>query len=222
MNTYRDSSPSAILRALCFLSLSCAISLASTRAQDTKTLTFLVGGQSNAVGLAEYGEPGFIRTLHKQAPDLQINFIACAVGATLSDKWIPGKPLYENCINKAKGIHIDAVLWDQGESEAVCVYDPARARQWTENFIRTVVGFRKDLHNPKLPVLFARLGKEAAYGPNWQLIYDAQSRLVMRGTYMVSLDGIPIDPADPDHHHYEPANYNRLGERFAWAYLGVS
>lgn len=88
----------------------------------------------------------------------ELGLVPCAVGGTAMKEWARGEELYENMVKRAKesvkerenSSEIKAVLWFQGESDAINEEDAAAYKVNMETLIHNV---RQDLNLPSLPII---------------------------------------------------------------------
>ncbi|CAI9769973.1 unnamed protein product [Fraxinus pennsylvanica] len=85
-----------------------------------------------------------------------IGLVPCAVGGTAIKEWARGTPLYENMVKRAAAAvqggsgEIKAMLWYQGESDALTQHD---ADSYKENMETLIHNVRAALNLPSLPVI---------------------------------------------------------------------
>ncbi len=182
------------------------VPVVSSLSDTDSKMTVLVMGQSNAANLRTAGYGGF-QSIYPQA-----EFINCAVGGTGLDQWQPGGALYTACVAAVAQVHIDMIIWIQGENEAeggTCDCG-GPASQWSQDFTSIARHFQTDYNNA--PIYFGRLGDFADPSPWWGAVRTQQTQTTI-GT-MVSLDGIAPIPND---RHYTAVGYYEITKRFALA-----
>ncbi|MQM04923.1 hypothetical protein Taro_037727 [Colocasia esculenta] len=110
----------------------------------------------------------------------EVGLVPCAVGATKIEQWQKGTQLYEQMVRRARAAaswgRLSAVLWYQGESDAV---QQADAQAYTGRMERMVQDLRADLGLPGLPVIQVLLA--TGLGPYVDTVRAAQ-RAVNSGT----------------------------------------
>lgn len=84
-----------------------------------------------------------------------VGLVPCAVGGTAIKEWARGEELFENMVKRAresakKDGEIRALLWYQGESDALDQHDAEAYQRNMEALIRNV---REDLCLPWLPII---------------------------------------------------------------------
>ncbi len=148
--------------------------------------------------------------------------IACAHGGTRMEEWDPrrrgqgGASLYGSLLRTwaTTGQPIAGVLWYQGESDAT----PADAGKYYQRMVAFIRALRRDLRQPRLPILLAQLGRECNTPPPhdiWNSIQLDQLALARDLDYLdcVSTVDLPLD----DGIHLSSEGQVRLGRRFAAA-----
>ncbi|KAI4298501.1 hypothetical protein L6164_032052 [Bauhinia variegata] len=146
-----------------------------------------------------------------------LGLVPCAVGATAIKEWARGEDLYENMIKRAKesakGNHSDikALLWYQGESDALTKDDAEAYRVNMEKFIDNV---REDLQLPSLPIIQVALasGDERYI----ETVREAQKGINLPNVVCVDAKGFPLQE---DNMHLTTGAQVQLGHMLADAYL---
>jgi poly(3-hydroxybutyrate) depolymerase len=152
---------------------------------------------------------------------IAVGLIPCAVGGTSLEQWSPNdertqfrRSLYGNCIARAHlaGGRFRGLLWYQGEADAA---RPETARTYQERFVRLMEAFRRDLHQPALPVYFAQLSRHVAAmdAEGWTLVREVQRRTesaLPHSAVVATIDATLTDPI-----HLDRESLERLGQRFA-------
>jgi hypothetical protein len=174
----------------------------------------LVAGQSNSVQLASQATPELVGALQTQFPGASF-VIGCGVNGSIMQSWFRNSTNYINCMNaiQSSGKQIAAIVWWQGEAEVEAL-DSAQINQWPMRFTDLMTSFRKDLNNPSLPILYARLGDApAGLNPYWDMMKQAQGSVMLADATLINLDGIPHDAA-PNQLHYTLDGYRACAKRF--------
>lgn len=147
--------------------------------------------------------------------------VPCAKGGVSIGQWAPGggrDTLYGSCLARVReaGGHLAGLLWYQGESDAQKA--PDSARHWRAAFTALAARFRRDLHSPRLPIVFVQIADppelDAARYPSWRLIQDQQAHTSLACGRMVSAKGLA---RNPDALHLTTASQRILGTRMAEA-----
>jgi len=152
---------------------------------------------------------GFARKMREAKPETTIGLIVNARGGTAIELWANGKPLYDHTIErlrKAGQTKIDAVLWHQGESNS---NDP----QYIEKLVKLVETLRKDLGDPNLPFIAAKV-----YGNRPVNDHIAKLPEHVKGTAVVSAEELEVF----DGVHFDRDSQKILGQRYANAYIEIS
>lgn len=165
----------------------------------------------------------FARALRRQGHGA-VALVPCAKGGSSIGRWKPDgarTTLYGSCLARAKeaGGRIAGILWYQGESDA---QSATAAAHWRERFEQLVRGFRADLGEPNLPVVYVQIADRPARDhdraryPGWRTVQEqqatAQARL--RCSAMVSARGLELRE---DQLHLTTASQRILGPRLAAA-----
>lgn len=172
----------------------------------------------------------FATTLLQAEPELVVGLIPCAKGDTSIHQWqrsLGDDTLYGSCLKRIAAAStmgdLAAVLFFQGEADAL---DPQKfservlsAESYGEMFARYIEDLRADLRQPDLPVVFAQIGSHSAPQDfvNWDLVKAEQAALDLPCTRMITTDDLPLMDAV----HFTSASYQKIGERFAAAYLAL-
>ena len=156
--------------------------------------------------------------------NIEIGFVATAVGGTEIARWIPGGDLFENAIRQTKlalesvsGAELSAVLWHQGESDCNC---EERASKYFDRFIAMVAEFRSLLNQPSLPFIIGELGRFVVeHEPSifYTSIVESHAKAIplIQPAALVSTDGL-LDRGD--NLHFDSSSLHELGRRYYAAY----
>lgn len=185
-------------------------------------------GQKDAcsLDLAPGVGPGasFAQHLTELLPAVHVGLIPCARGRVTMDEWAPNtrpNTLYGSSLRRArlaedKG-RLSGVLFYQGESDA---YSRGAVEAWPRRFAALVASWRRDLGDPKLPVVFCQVGNLAANWRGdpafryWDLLKNKQAEVSLPGVRMVTTDDLPLKS---DGIHLTTAAQIFLGRRLARA-----
>lgn len=177
----------------------------------------LIIGQSNALRFGQSTGTQVFEDKSQSFSPGPVTFINAAVGGTFLSEWMPGTAYYQNALSLAAGKQVSVILWDQGEAEAEGG-DETLVSSWAMNFTSMMNSLRAALGNPKIPVLYCRLGGDVAGSlPLGNKMYNAQSSVYLPYSELVNLDGIVVD----DGLHYTDAGYQEIGQQYANAYRTV-
>ncbi len=161
----------------------------------------------------------FAAEMHRRTGVPQ-GLIACAHGGTSLNQWDPalkkegGRSLYGSMFNawQSTGQPIAGLLWYQGENET----NEADAAKYTERFIRFVRALRRDLKQPRLPVLTVQLGRvigNDGSARHWNHVQE-QQRIMPEKLDQLGVVAA-IDLSLSDNIHLSGAAHQRLGLRLA-------
>lgn len=178
--------------------------------------TVLIMGQSNAVRLAPAGYKGF-----NDVTNAQNVFYNCAENGTTLAQWGTNGSRMANCLAMTQGIHIDVILWYQGESDANPViggfaFDYAQKLTSLFAFFRTKWG-------AEVPIVFAQIAvvdiNKLPDFTNWQEVKDQQASIFYPHTIMIKTDDIIAgNPLSTDGIHFDDPGDYEVGARMARAY----
>lgn len=202
---------------------------------------FFVEGQSNALGLGQYSAsplpPGVIWRGLDMPRGIGVSFgqeylrltgrpaviiAQCSEGATSIHEWQPGGFLQSRCLGIYENIKRDypnavpaGVLFWQGERDATATADPDTA--WAFLFQSAMKGFRWNLNDLRLPVIYCQLSVDSLPGsyPSWSYIKSQQADVYLNFAEMVRTDDIN-DVADSV--HMGATGLSEVGRRMAAAY----
>lgn len=140
--------------------------------------------------------------------------------ATVTDNARVG-PLYEKLLSivrkakKAQKTRIRAVFWLQGETDAK--YQEA-ARQYKQNLTEFITSLRRDLGDPELPFILAKIDPPSECCPYRNTVRKAQIDVAneLDKVEIVSIDDLS---RQADRLHLDEMGQIRLGRRYAGAYL---
>jgi hypothetical protein len=155
----------------------------------------------------------------KKSLGYPIGLIQAALGGSPLSAWSPDESgeLYRNMMEIVAGTRgaIKGILWYQGCSDA----DPERAPTYLGRFAAMAAHMRRDLKDPRLPILTFQLNRytytsaEATSDDGWSAVREAQ-RMAARQIDNVFV--VPtIDAGLSDAIHISAAGNMALGERLA-------
>lgn len=171
--------------------------------------------------------PGlFFARAMRAAGGKPILLVPCAKGGSSIGRWQPGggrNTLYGSCLARARqaGGRIAGILWYQGESDTDTA---ARAERWSASFTALVDAWRKDLGQPRLPIVFVQLADiaarpdRAAKAPGWETLQAVQAKIALSCVAMVSAKGLKLND---DELHLATEAQRTLGGRLADAMRGL-
>jgi hypothetical protein len=160
-------------------------------------------------------------------PEITIGLIPCAKNSSAIAQWqrnLSDQSLYGSCLKRARAAspmgRISGILFFQGEADAV---DPIQypkpephPTEWAKLFSAFATDFRKDLHEPYLPIIFAQLGPTINSDgfPYWDLVKSQQRSIQSPMIGMIKTD----DLSTLDGLHFTADSYRIIGRRFAETY----
>ena len=185
-------------------------------------------GQVDAVSLdkaAGFGPSrAFADSLRARYPGLVIGLVPCAKGATIIEEWHTSPDdatLYGSCLKRARAAEpmgrIAGALFFQGESDTNDLETlhgfPLRPNTWATHFTRFVHDLRRDLRQPRLPLVFAQIGPHTAPDRyvNWEQVQAQQASVDLPAVRMITTDDLSLR----DRVHYDTPSYRVIGGRFA-------
>ena len=149
-------------------------------------------------------------------------------GTSLHTDWNPDRRggLYDGLLRRIRTayrsardltsrVKIAGVFWMQGEWDADTL---ANANAYADNLARFIGRLRADLRAPHLPVVIGRIRdvrRVSVWRPYSDVVRTQQERVAIDDpdTYLVSTDGLPIDPRSPV--HFDTRGTVGLGHLFA-------
>lgn len=161
-------------------------------------------GQSNALGLYNYGLEPFQRAFP------QADFVNCSVSGTPLSRWQKGADLYEACLAAVGMRHVTGIIFWQGEYEGsngpTSASDPFT---WASRFTQFIHDIRSDWANPS--IFYVRLGNMNA-GPWWHVMREQQDSITTSHVYEITIDTVGWDAANLP--HYSPEGYTAIAELY--------
>ncbi|KAK7390951.1 hypothetical protein VNO78_19178 [Psophocarpus tetragonolobus] len=148
--------------------------------------------------------------------DLHLGLVPCAVGGTAIKEWARGEELYEKMVKRAlesvneDNCEIKALLWFQGESDAINEEDAAAYKLNMETLIHHL---RLDLHLPSLPIIQVAL---ASGSDHIEKVREAQLAIDIPNVICVDAKGLQLKE---DNLHLTTQAQIQLGHMLAQAYL---
>lgn len=151
-----------------------------------------------------------------------VGLIMCAHGGTCMEQWSPdllekgGKSLYGAMMRRIHklGGKVRAVLWYQGESDAVAEY----SAYYKERLKKLIQSIRQDIGNKNLPFIYVQLSVYLADKekfPDWTKIQNDQLEIEKECTNTALIASIDLSVSDPI--HIDAVSHKRLGRRLALA-----
>ncbi len=162
----------------------------------------------------------FARTLLQSVPkNVSIAIIPTAMGGSALDNWLKddeyrGQHLWSNMKSKIKAAGKDGVfkgmLWHQGESDA----KTERIPTYNKRFLVFLDRVRKEVNNPKLPVVVGEIGKFQTHRPLWLQFNENLHKLANNNEL---IDIIKTDDLKDkgDQVHFNSEGQRTMGIRYA-------
>ncbi|AOS43846.1 Carbohydrate acetyl esterase/feruloyl esterase precursor [Lacunisphaera limnophila] len=151
-------------------------------------------------------------------PGQAIGLIPAAFGGSALDEWAPGSPHYVNALARAREARkhgqLAGILWHQGESDRA----PDKVATYAARFQSFIAQLRTDLDAPEVPVIVGEIGR---FCPNEGPVNAAIRELpgLVPQCALVSSEGLPGRPEEPEVLHFESPGFRELGRRYAAAWL---
>lgn len=151
-------------------------------------------------------------------PGAVIGLVPAAFGGSALDEWAPGAPHYVNAVARAREAlkrgTLAGILWHQGESDRA----PDKVATYADRFAAFITRLRADLGTPDVPVVVGEIGRFAPNeGPINAVIRSLPARVSRCA--VVSSEGLPGRPEEPEVVHFESPGFRELGRRYAKAWL---
>lgn len=146
----------------------------------------------------------------------QSRLVPCAVGGTKIDEWADNTALYLSMIKRAQFAKqkIDALLWYQGESDALLEED---ANMYLEKLVDLVNRIRRDLAEPNLPILMVAIWCSVDRCPYRDEIRTAIFKLPELSPNVHVIDAKHSELQDDNIHLTSQAQY-QLASQFAYTF----
>lgn len=164
----------------------------------------------------------------KQRTGIPQGLIPSAHGGSSMQQWdpalkrCPGRSLYGATIKRAQmnGGRVAGILWNQGSTDAIS----RQNKEYTRRMKRLIRAFRRDLADPKLPVVAVQMARHAP-GESfkkvpWNDIQEQQRQLPYTIDQLAVVPIIDLELEDPI--HLSGASHERLGRRLAQAMLALT
>lgn len=154
-------------------------------------------------------------------PGASIGLVPAAFGGSALDEWQPGSPHYVNAVARAKEAmkrgQLAGILWHQGESDRA----PALVATYADRFVKFIAQLRADLGAENVPVIVGEIGRFCPNeGPINAVIRSLPAQVPHCG--LVSSEGLPGRPEEPEVVHFESPGFRELGRRYAAAWMKLS
>ncbi|CAN6272387.1 unnamed protein product [Urochloa humidicola] len=150
-----------------------------------------------------------------------VGLVPCAQGGTPIANWSLGTELYERMVTRARaatagyngGGELAAMLWYQGEADAMSREDAEHYRGRMEALVRDV---RCDLGRPNLLVIQVGIATAQHHGKFLSLVRDAQRAVTLPNVKYVDAMGLPVGS---DRTHLTTKGQIQLGNMLAKSYI---
>ncbi|MCE9616032.1 MAG: sialate O-acetylesterase [Lentisphaerae bacterium] len=164
----------------------------------------------------------FGRDMVRRSGGVPQGLIATAQGASSMAMWDPAKKtlggasLYGSFLRAVRhtGQPIAGILWYQGEADAI--EGATSAQRYTARMRRLIAAFRRDLGQPRLPVIMVQIGRHfrsPADAAPWNSIQEQQRRLPRRVPHLACVAAVDLEMGN--FIHLSSAGEQRLGRRLA-------
>ncbi|HVF09901.1 MAG TPA: sialate O-acetylesterase [Abditibacteriaceae bacterium] len=163
----------------------------------------------------------------QQEMGFPVGLVQTSLGGSPLTSWNPTEPgeagLYDNMLHciEIVGGKVKGVLWYQGESDTGT---DESATSYEKRFIQTVQAWRKALKDRHLAVITVQLNRvyspadEAAHR-RWSQVREAQRQVPQKLADVAVVPSLDLSLSDTV--HTSSAGNMTLGERMAWAALGM-
>eukprot|EP01018_Ginkgo_biloba_P039952 Gb_40410 [translate_table: standard] len=155
---------------------------------------------------------------YKGSGEKNIGLVPCAIGGTAIKEWEKGCSLYNNMISRTKaalekGGVLRAILWYQGESDAVSEHTADCYQQKLEKLIHDI---RSDLQQPDLLFIQVAITIGDPHYKFVQKVREAQLGINIPNVYSVDAKGLPLKE---DKLHLTTEAQMQLGKLLADVYV---
>ena len=152
-----------------------------------------------------------------------VGLIPCADGGTKVSDWMPGELIFDHAIMQcnlaSRTSEIKGILWHQGESDCQLSAD---LDAYEERLIQSIHAFRKELKNPRLPVIMGEISDNIT--DVWKM---EKRNIEFNKRLLKTAEKIPnciVAPAKDleikaDGIHFSSKACRELGRRYFEAYL---
>lgn len=153
-------------------------------------------------------------------PAVVVGLVPAAFGGSALDEWQPGSPHYVNAVARTREAmkrgRLAGILWHQGESDRA----PDKVATYAARFTTFITRLRADLGAPEVPLIVGEIGR---FCPNEGPVNAEIRRLpaLVARCALVSSEGLPGRPEEPEVLHFESPGFRELGRRYAQAWLGL-
>ncbi|XP_024402321.1 probable carbohydrate esterase At4g34215 [Physcomitrium patens] len=153
----------------------------------------------------------------------QIGLVPCAIGGTSIVQWEKGRVLYNHMIQRTKaalekGGTLKALLWYQGESDAV---EKSLADHYEQRLVTFFNHVRTDLNNHNLPIIQVAINWPAAPHPEYvNKVRSAQRAALDHVKHLHLVDALGL-PLLSDHIHLTTEAQTELGLMLLEKYIST-
>lgn len=186
-------------------------------------VTFYYQGRPRKLAqYAHFGpEVSFAHHVARAFPNDKHIIIKFAATGSHIQQWLPGQPLYKGMLRqvgfsiKQPNPTINAIVWMQGESDALNAPRASRYAQHLTQFIQTL---RRDLKSPNSLFVMGEINPKGKDFPLVNVVQQKQKQVQsqVRNTILTPAKGLG---KIYDHIHYSAQGQMELGKRFAQAYI---
>lgn len=161
--------------------------------------------------------------------NVTIGLIPAACGGSPISTWEPGAYFdqtashpYDDAIQRTKLAMqrgtLKAILWHQGESDAIEQLAPA----YQAKLEGLIARFRKDFDAPNLPFIIGQLGRfdGSPWTPYTKIVNEAQLAVTRGMSRVEFIESAGLKPKS-DNLHFDAPSQREFGRRYAAAYLKI-
>lgn len=197
--------------------------LPPTYKKTPANVTFYYQGRPRK--LAQYShfgpEVSFAHHVARAFPNDTHIIVKFAATGSHIQQWMPGTPLYKGMLRqigfsiKQPDPTIDAIIWMQGESDAL---NPDRASKYAQRLTQFIHSLRRDLKSPHSLFVMGEVDPKGKDFPQVAMVQQKQKQVQSQvpNTILTPAKGIG---KIYDHIHYNAQGQMEVGKRFAQAYI---
>lgn len=197
--------------------------LPATYKKTPSNVTFYYQGRPRK--LAQYShfgpEVSFAHHVARAFPNDKHIIIKFAATGSHIQQWMPGQPLYKGMLRqlgfsiKQPNPKINAILWMQGESDALTI---DRASKYAHRLSQFIHSLRRDLKSPLSLFVMGEINPKGKDFPLVKVVQQKQKQVQSQVTNTVMTPSKGLGKIH-DHIHYSAQGQMELGKRFAEAYI---
>lgn len=166
-------------------------------------------------------EVSFAHAVARAFPHDQHTIVKFAATGSHIREWFPGETFYVGMLRQLRlfippeRLHIDAVIWMQGEGDA---FNRERANQYAHNLTHFINVLRRELDAPATPFIMGVIDPVGRDFPEVSLVQENQRRVnaTVPNTYLITAEGVS---KIYDNIHFNALGQVEMGRRFANKYI---